>query len=408
LRRLLNIFLSIIILILIFYAICPVYDFPHYSRFSGDKIYNPYSDIDSSQWRKANFHVHARTLFGVLNGRNNSPQKIYNTYKSLGYDIISISNYFNIDHFQPPASSLQLPAYEHGANFFKTHQLSLGANKVLFFDYPFYQSINQMQYVIELLKKRADLIALAHPSWQNAYTPGDLKKLGGYDCFEVLNHNKLSVALWDSVLSSGHPAYIIADDDAHDILNTHQVGRCCTFINSSSLERSHVINALKSGRAFGVDFNFPEDEPFEQKAIAIKSMPQVNSIRVINNVSQNPIHGTQNPEPTLIISLNQQVKSIDFIGQNGKLKKSVANVSSAQYNINSDDSYIRTEILFPSGAKYYLNPVFRYNGITPHNAIPQIDFTLTQIRRTIIIILILFLIALIFYKTLKFKSLKSS
>ena len=277
---------------------CPVYDFSHSSQFSGSKIFNPYKDIDSSQWKKANFHVHARTFLGILNGRKNSPAKIHETYKFLGYDIISISNYFNIDNYKIITSSHHhiitspyIPAYEHGANFFKIHQLSVGANKVLFFDYPFFQSINQKQNIIELLKKRANLVAIAHPSWQNAYTAHDLKRLAGYDCFEALNHNKFSVNLWDTALSSGHIAYIIADDDAHDISNTHQVARCCTIFNSVLLNRSDIITALKSGMAFGVDFNFPEDEPFEQKAIAIKSLPVINKVKVINNSAPNSSAG---------------------------------------------------------------------------------------------------------------------
>ena len=410
-KKVLNIFLSIIILVLIIYAFSPVYDFPEATKFLGDKIFNPYKDMDSTQWKKANFHIHARTLLGILNGRKNSPEKIHETYRFLGYDVLSISNYFNIDNYNKSLSTSNeqrttnyIPSYEHGANSFKVHHLNVGANKVLFFDYPFFQSVNQKQHIISLLKKRSDLVALAHPSWQNAYKPSDLKKLGGYDCFEVLNHNKFSVPLWDSTLSSGHAAYIIADDDAHDIYNTHQVGRCCTFVNSSLLSRQSIISSIKSGKAFGVDFNFAEDEPFAKKAIAIRSLPMVNNISVINSIVSKNEQLSTNNKATLLIRLSQPAKTIDFIGQNGKLKKSVSNVITATYEIQPDDSYIRTEILFPSGAKYYLNPVFRYNSDSSvYNKLPVVNIIKTIIYRSIIILIILLLLVIMFYNPIKSK-----
>ena len=74
------------------------------------------------------------------------------------------------------------------------------------------------------------------------------------------------------------------------------------------------------------------------------------------------------------------------------LKKSVSNASIAQYAIQPDDSYIRTEILFPSGVKYYLNPVFRYNSNNPLiNKLPVIDIMKTIVYRSFIIFIILLL-----------------
>jgi len=50
--------LAIIIVFLGIYYIkyiwCPIYDFPEWKPFSGDKLYNPYKGIDSLHWLKGN------------------------------------------------------------------------------------------------------------------------------------------------------------------------------------------------------------------------------------------------------------------------------------------------------------------------------------------------------------------
>ena len=67
----------------------------------------------------------------------------------------------------------------------------------------------------------------------------------------------------------------------------------------------------------------------------------------------------------------------NFIGQDGKVKKTVLNVSAAFYKLLTEDTYIRTEIIFPNkyqapGTKFYLNPVFRYNGDKPSNSLKAV------------------------------------
>jgi hypothetical protein len=357
--------------------------------FSGDSIHNPYEGIDSAHWLKANFHVHSRTLFGVLNGRENSPHEIFSIYNYLGYDVISISNYQNINSHNSFLPSF-IPVYEHGFNIQKVHQLCLGAKHVLWFDFPIYQSVNQKQYIISLHKKNTGLVALNHPSWNNAYNFSDVAKISGYELFEAMNQNKYSLKLWDAALSAGKPAYMISNDDAHDIADPHEVGRCCTYIYSESTNSRDILNALRMGRAFGAELHMADDETFQQKAMEDMDIPVIKNIEVKNE--------------TLFIKLSADANTIRFIGQYGIIHKTLNDLDSADYRFNKYDSYIRTEIVFYDGTKFFLNPVYRTlseDNLAPSNTLPEINRQKTLLSRLSISSIIIVLMFILFSKKKK-------
>ncbi|MBI4649511.1 MAG: hypothetical protein HY738_23655, partial [Bacteroidia bacterium] len=209
------VFFSLLIIPFIF---CPVYDFPAPSPFSGDNLWNPYQNMDSTLWWKANFQVQSDAWAGITSGRENPSQKIYELYKYLEYDIITISDYMKINDYGKNAPPY-IPVYEHGYNLFKVHQVCIGANKVCWFDYPLFQTKHNKQFIINLLRDN-DLVALAHPAFvPYSYSTNDMKYLCNYDCIEAMNHLKYSFSHWDSALSAGHPVFLLSDDDEHDISN---------------------------------------------------------------------------------------------------------------------------------------------------------------------------------------------
>ncbi|HSN50298.1 MAG TPA: hypothetical protein VLR52_03625, partial [Bacteroidales bacterium] len=243
-------FIFLLILLFLFvaeimlYFVCPVYDFPVPQPFSGNKLYNPYKGMDSTAWRKANFHYHAKAWGGLTSGSNNTYEAFLEIYrKKMGYDFPAISDYMKInDHFRD--SSFYIPVYEHGIGVRKKHQILIDAKQVLWYDYSLFQNIHQKQHIIDKLQGKSTIIALAHPDWENGYTPGDLRRLSGYHLLEILDHNWGSFFQWDAALSSGHPVYVLADDDSHDIDDVFQIGRCATFINSRSKSKDSVVDAL--------------------------------------------------------------------------------------------------------------------------------------------------------------------
>jgi hypothetical protein len=380
---------------LVIYFMVPIYDFPVPEPFSGEKFFNPYEGMDSTRWKKANFHFHANAWGGLTSGRKNTVEEFWKTYKKLGYDVPCISDYQKINTFNRD-SAFYIPTYEHGFGIRKKHQMLIGARKVLWLDYSLFQSRNHKQHILNLLRGQSEIVAIAHPDWEGGYSPADMKQLSNYDLIEVLDNNWRSVPLWDAALSSGHPAFILADDDAHDIHDPYQIGRCCTFINSPSLHSADLIKALKGGKAFGAEIYMSTGETFEQKAARAGQIPVLKSVEMHSD--------------TLWVNTSREAVKFVFIGQNGKTKKLVRFKNRAWYKFQPEDTYIRTEIMFfnhygGAGTIFYLNPVFRYNGIHPENALrAEINYPRTWILRLLSVPSLIFLIVFaIFRRTRKEK-----
>jgi hypothetical protein len=389
LKIVLFIFLGLLTVELLIYFMAPVYDFPVPQPFYGDKIYNPYEGMDSTCWKKANFHFHVHAWGGLTSGRKNTVEEFWNTYKKLGYDVPCISDYQQINTFNKD-SSFYIPAYEHGFGLRKKHQLLVGAKEVLWLDYSLFQNLNHKQHILNLLSDQNEIVAIAHPDWEGGYSVKDMKYLSNYQLIEVLDNNWRSVPQWDAALSSGHPAFIIADDDAHDITNPYQIGCCCTFINAPSIHSADILKALKKGKAFGADIYMSDGETFELKAALARKIPVLKSVEVRND--------------TLWINASQKAMRIVFIGQNGKTKKWIQATNSAWYKIQPDDTYIRTKIIFynpygGAGTIFYLNPVFRYDGNQPENILrAEINIPRTWILRLLSIPSLIALIVFVFYR----------
>lgn len=370
-------------IILIQYLIAPVYKFPEIKVFSGDKIFNPYKDIDRTLWRKGNFQIQSYAWMGLTNGWKNSNNEIDSIYQYLGYDIIVTSDYMKINKHGIENESY-IPVYEHGYSILKHHQVCIGSEKVNWKDYMFFQNIHHKQHILNSLREKNELVYIAHPKLKGAYSPEDFRFLTNYDGIEVLNNFRISTAHWDSALSTGHFATILSDDDAHDITNPDEIGHRCTFINTESLAADSVIKALKQGKAFGADIYRPLGENFEVKKQKIDEIATLKEVKVSAD--------------TLIVEVSNKAKEFRFIGQNGEIKKTVADTKCAKYKIKPEDTYIRTEIVFPNRNVFYLNPVFRYKGDKPEKTrLAEIDLYKTWLLRIIGFATIIFVIINIIY-----------
>ena len=73
-------------------------------------------------------------------------------------------------------ASTTIPAYEHGYNIGKHHQLAIGARKVDWVDFPIWQSRSHLQFIINRVAATADLVAIVHPESRNAYDDDDLQR----------------------------------------------------------------------------------------------------------------------------------------------------------------------------------------------------------------------------------------
>jgi len=372
----------LVFIFFIFYALAPIYTFPEYKPFKGNKFLNPYEQADSSHWKKGNFQVQSRAWLGITNGRHNTNQAIETIYKQLGYDIIVTSDYMRINKFGDESPNY-IPTYEHGYGWRKNHQVCLGAERVCWRDYPVYQSLSHKQHMINTLRGQNEIIAIAHPQLRGGYTLEDMKYLTNYDLIEAFNNIRFSIQHWDVALSSGHLAYLLANDDAHNIFEPTEVGMVFTMINTSRLSKGAVLDALKKGKSYAVRLAMREGADYVEKARDHEEKPTLKSVEILND--------------TLFVKVSESAAEIKFIGQNGVLKYRVTDTCCAAFRLMPIDTYIRTEIVFPDGTEFYLNPVVRYDGKQViQQPAPQIDKTKTWIQRgvaffiAIIILLITF------------------
>ena len=326
------------------YACAPIYRFPQPAPFSGPRLFNPY-DHATSLWQRANLHAHGRAWLGITSGRQSNDQ-VVERYKSLGYSVAGVSNYHQIAAHDGVTT---IPAYEHGYNIGKHHQLAIGAHQVDFVDFPIWQSRSHLQFIINRVAATADLVAIVHPESRNAYDDEDLQALTGYQLIEVFNGKFPHDAAWDAALSSGRAVWGIGNDDNHDLEDRERLGVAWTMINAPTGGTADVVAALKMGRSYAVvrTNEAATDTVFE--------------------------HATLN-DRTLTVTASGAPSDFEFIGQDGVVRKTVSGELSASYEFSPNDTYIRTTIRAPR-TTMYLNPVLRYNG-----SLPQPEATVDRLK----------------------------
>jgi hypothetical protein len=318
------------------YFFCPNFSFKTLQPFSGKEFYNPYASINENDWVKCNFHAHTKVWKGFTNGKGTATD-IYHAYDSMKYAVHCISDYEKIDTSFSHEPGF-IPAYEHGYNLNKTHQLVLGSHEICWTDYLFPQTLNNKQRILNYLSSDpGNVVIINHPANRNGYFPSDFKYLTNYDCMEVLNPFAISLAHWDSALSYGKPAFIVGNDDVHDVFSKDCLARMCTWINVSDIKEVNVLKALKTGRCYGMIIGRQAEE-----------LPVLKLFKVTND--------------TITIAVNKVAQKISFTGQNGRMIASYDNSSSAQYIVKPEDHYIRATFTYEDGTSIFLNPVFRYDG----------------------------------------------
>ncbi|MGL4993658.1 MAG: hypothetical protein ACRC6R_05975 [Bacteroidales bacterium] len=350
-RLLLNTLVKIPVLILLslttigslFYLWSPVYDFQSPKPFSGDSIYNPYEEVDSSHWRRSNFHAHHRMWGGMTNG-GCSQEELIKAYEGLGYDFVGISNYQSMTEWRE-GTPKYIPLYEHGWGVTKFHQLVFGAESVTWFDYPFHTTRSQMQYMLERVHRGADLIAFNHPRFTRFMDIDDMRYLSGYELIEATAGMASSPDYWDTALSSGHASFIVSNDDSHDINKLYQLSRNCTFVNTSTTNYEDLVSSLRAGRSYG--FSFPKANTPEEW-LEVRQSSSIPTVKLTKKGD------------SITVELSEKAKEIRFIGQSASVRAEVADSTSLSVVFEASDSYLRAEAIFDSGVKLYLNPLFRY------------------------------------------------
>ncbi len=362
--------------LLIFTLICSqyfrskFYHFPEPKPFTGDQIFNPYSDI-TGPWLKSNFHAHTIAWGKLTNGHQTSEEIMHHYKNEMKYDAPAISNYHQTKQYLPVDSPLYFPVYEHGYNKGKSHHLVFGNEKVCFFDINLWQTVHHKQFIIDHLAKKSTLISLNHPGMRNSYSYPDLSKLTGYQLMEVINTPGNDQGYWDQALSSGKISWIIADDDAHDITKPGETGVSWTMVNTKQRNANAFLESLKNGLSYGVI-----------------------GTGGVNNYYLKEVTLSGND---IMIRVDSVAEEIKLIGQGGEVKKTLNNTDSISYTFLPNDSYIRAVIKFP-GMTMFLNPMIRYDGkgIPRNEMMATVNGGRTLVNRVLVGLAWLFIVIIAF------------
>jgi hypothetical protein len=350
------------ILLFVFIAIpsllSPVYRFPAPQPFAGSALWNPYAHL-AGTWQKANLHAHGVAWAGVTNGRQTDAEVVA-AYKGRGYSVAGVSNYGSIAAFDGIDT---IPLYEHGYNIPKGHQLAIGARRVVWLDFPLWQTIDQKQYVINRVGAAADLVSINHPN--TAYTDDDMRNLTGYQLMEIVNGPFPVEDLWDTALSTGHVVWALGNDDAHDVTNLRRTFIAWNMIDAPSPSTADIVAALRAGRTYAVSL-----------------------------VGNNPDASLKSVEATganVTISSTGVPATYLFVGQGGVVRGTANQVMQAMYTFAATDTYIRTVIRTPNMVMY-INPIMRYDGVALPSPVATVNETATWLRRALVVAVSAFVI----------------
>lgn len=344
--RLLSAFVMFVLALIALTELSPIYDFPDPAPFTGASVYNPYEGFNSDNgWKKANFHTHTRA-HKWFNECEFEADSVIAMYRRFGYDIVSVSNHMEIT----PAGLV--PAYEHGWNVCKLHNLVIGARKVNYLDCfcPFLTS--QQQFKIDRLLANADFVFQNHPDRINFMDEEDMSKLTGYrlveaDCgFDLSSTNGRK---WDAALSAGHYVPSAISDDLHRPQSTSHFGRRCNFINCETESYADVRAALLAGRFYSMHLPDFVEGDMDAKLSAHRSLPAIESIGLTDSLD-------------VFINLSRKAASIEAIGQNGMQLEMLQNADSLSYRFTPEDTYVRVVARFDDGSVLYTNPFVRWSG----------------------------------------------
>lgn len=329
------------------YLLCPRYRFSEPLPFSGNNIVNPYKDANFSDVSTSNFHAHTKSWGGLTNGKGSSADVI-NRYDSLGHTFYAISQYHLIDKYNQEKDNY-VPVYEHGYNIKKTHQLVIGAKRVVWKDYIFPQTMHNKQYILhELASDTGNLIVLNHPAVRSGYNVSDLKLLQYYDHIEVLNPAAQSFAHWDTALSAGKKVFIVGNDDNHNIFNDNAIGRFTTLIYGAGSDGKKMLSIMKKGQSVAVWLPQIHNETLASKRIKVHNLRSYISAIVMKDTF-------------LHVQLNKSVEEIRVIGQHGQLRFYQKNVSTLDVPFSKKERYLRVEFSLSDGTRFFCNPIYRSN-----------------------------------------------
>jgi len=357
--------------ILVFYLSAPFYTFKQPEQFTGKLIYNPYSHISNKIQKDFSFQMNAHHFADVLlNGKFRINLK-HNDSIVYAPQSMDVSNFQFIRQFIDSRGDF-LNIYRHGYGITNDQQLCIGARKVVWTDYPFFQNLRHKQDIIDRLLRSSRLVALSDPSI--SYSEKELKYLSGYQLMEFTNVQEESVNSWDLALSNGHRVNLMLSNIEFKGLIINELMLHSNHLFTKTDSPDAVIQALDQGSFFSLT----------------RPATLENSITI-------RLKSASVERDTFFVLVEPLAASFRFIGQDGKLLQKTDSTDLAAYPIQDSDSYVRTEITFYDGSVIFLNPLSRQKDPEQERQkLYTFNATHTALMRGVYIVLIMLLLQIIY------------
>ena len=359
-------------------SVSPIYSFREPRPFRGPDIFNPYAALDTAQgWKRANFHTHTRVKGPFPPNECEAwPQETYDTYRKLGYDIVTFSNHNELTT-HPFDPSLQVNVYEQGYSPFKFHKLVFGSAGVIHWDPLLPVLTSQMQFELDYLGKGSDFIQMNHPYRTIGLTEVDMKALSGYEIMELDTHVSTQNEYWDQALSAGHYSFGLANDDLHHARSARHIAIRCNFLCTPSARYEDLKNTLLGGCYYAMRVPNYGDGDWEEKIERNHKLPKICTIG---------LEGSK-----IFMTLSQKADSIRVNGQDHATLLLARDTDRVEYTLGADEPFARMTAYFPGGEVIYTNPFARYDAsvsASPMDNTPQrVNWGLTVLYNLLVLAL---------------------
>lgn len=372
--------LLVLALVVVIFSVSPVYHFEAPHAFDGPDIYNPYDGV-TCEWKRANFHTHTR-VDNILNECPDYPDKVYDDYRKLGYDIVSFSNH-NLITPHPVDTSLQIDVYEHGINIAKFHKLVFNPRRVHIYDHLIPLMVSQKQWQYDYLGSDSDFLVMNHPDRTLFMNEATMRKLSGYRFIEADCGVDQSLVRWDEGLSAGHYSHNLISDDCHDSGNHRKIARRCIWLDVPSARYEDVAPALIAGRFYAMRIPDFGDGDWAVKYAANANLPCIEDIGVRSD--------------SVYVQFSAPAR-IEAWGQGHELLAE-AEGNSLVYRLLPNEPYVRFIAFFNDGVTIYSNAFARYDQAladSPYEVAPhKVNWLLTVLYNLGLLILALVLLRLL-------------
>ena len=323
--------------ITVHYVWAPRYYFPEAEVFYGENIYNSYDITPVTEWKRVGIATLPPWYEDVLERVTGDKEQLF-IDKGYYDTLLYAGNQRIVNPNQP--------IYKQG--LFHDDHFVIGCEKIVWQDYPFLRDVHNKQHRINSVRRKNCLLYLKPSVFFDDYRQDHPKVLHNYNGFMVDESFEQVAHLWDRALSAGKYTTIMAKALPRDHRFKPEKQYRIIYVpqDDTSLE-AH----LKSGNYFVASrYHQSDNDPPPKNVSSLLS-----EVKIVRD--------------SLIISTKAKAYAINFFTQKGKVRKVVRDAEKAACHIGRKDTYMRAEILFENGTRYYLNPAHRYHDESPrHNA----------------------------------------